>query len=157
MPRRMLKLLNGSLLLLFSFALLSADVPCDWEKLKASCDSELKPYKYYAFKDTRVDFQTESSFKEVQIPLFRDSEYRFIFNTTSLPENIKIQIWNAPARFEGRKMIYEAPSDQKIIVYDPPKTRVNNRIYLNYIIPASEKTEFGESSSGCVVFYSGFK
>jgi len=125
---------------------ISADMPCDWEDLKKQCQNELKPYKYYAFKVSKVNFGAESQFKEIQIPLFRDSEYRFIFNTSALPEDVKIQIWNAPARFEGRKLIYEAEQGKDIIIYDPPKTRINNRIYINYVIPASNKTELGESS-----------
>ena len=125
---------------------ISADMPCDWEDLKKQCQNELKPYKYYAFKVSKVNFGAESLFKEIQIPLFRDSEYRFIFNTSALPEDVKIQIWNAPARFEGRKLIYEAEQGKDIIIYDPPKTRINNRIYINYVIPAYNKTELGESS-----------
>ena len=144
-------------LVFISLIFIAADSPCNWEDIKKTCEAELKPFKYYAFKVSRIDFGTESQFKEVQIPLFRDSEYRFIFTTSSLPEGIKIQIWNAPSRFEGRKLIYEAPQGEDIIVYDPPKTRINNRIYLNYVIPASTKTELDQTSSGCVVFYIGFK
>lgn len=144
---------------LFGLAVLimSADGSCNWEDIKKDCEDLLKPYKYYAFKVSRIEFGTESQFKEIQIPLFRGSEYRFVFNTAALPEDVKIQIWNAPAEFEGRKLIYEAEKGKDLVVYDPPKTKVNNRIFINYVIPASAKTEFGESSSGCVVFYSGFK
>jgi hypothetical protein len=127
---------------------------CDWETMKNESQEKLKPFKYYAFKVSKIIAEDEPVLKELQIPLFHDAEYRFIFHKGGLPDNVEIEIWNAPANFPGRKMIWKGESGQDIVIWDPPETHVNNRIFINYLVPTIED---GGATSGCIVFYSGFK
>lgn len=131
---------------------------CKWEaEVKQRCKKDLKPFNYYAFKITKVSFTSESQFKEIEVPLFHDANYRFVFNTEGLDQEIKIEIYDKPSSFAGRKKIYSGSSQTKHFVFDPPKSDTHNRIYIDYIIPASNKAGNATGVSGCVIFYSGFK
>lgn len=133
---------------------------CKWEaEVKQRCKKDLKPFNYYAFKITKIAFTNESQFKEIEVPLFHDANYRFVFNTEGLDQEIKIEIYDKPSSFAGRKKIYAGSSREKHFVFDPPKSDTHNRIYIDYIIPASDKAGAAASAdaTGCVIFYSGFK
>ncbi|MCB0481744.1 MAG: hypothetical protein KDC83_09945 [Flavobacteriales bacterium] len=131
---------------------------CKWgDDLQKRCKKDLKPFSYYAFKITKITFTGESQFKEVEVPLFHSANYRFVFNTEGLSQNVRIEIYDKPANVESRKKIYTGTSNEKHFVFDPPKSSTHNRIYINYIIPASGNTNKNEIDKGCVIFYSGFK
>lgn len=131
---------------------------CKWgSDLQKRCKKDLKPFSYYAFKITKITFTGESQFKEVEVPLFHSANYRFVFNTEGLSQDVKIEIYDKPANVETRKKIYTGTSHEKHFVFDPPKSATHNRIYINYIIPASSNTNKNEIDKGCVIFYSGFK
>jgi hypothetical protein len=131
---------------------------CNWnDNTKAKCKKDLKPYHYYAFKITKITFTSESQFKEVEVPLFHDAAYRFVFNTEGLHQNFKIEIYDEPASYENRKKIYSGNTSERHFVYDPPESSTHNRIYIDYIIPANSNTDPNVIDKGCVIFYSGFK
>jgi hypothetical protein len=131
---------------------------CKWEaEVRQRCKKDLKPFNYYAFKITKISFSAESQFKEIEVPLFHDANYRFVFNTEGLDQEIKIEIYDKPSSFAGRKKIYSGTSSEKHFVFDPPKSETHNRIYIDYIIPASDKPTSAGEALGCVIFYSGFK
>jgi len=131
---------------------------CNWnETVKKKCKNDLKPFHYYAFKITKITFSGTSQFKEVEVPLFHDAEYRFVFNTEGLHQNVKIEIYDKPASYENRTKIYSGTSSERHFVFDPPKSSTHNRIYIDYIIPANSSAKSGVIDKGCVIFYSGFK
>ncbi len=130
---------------------------CDWEELKKECSKSLKPFQYYAFKTTRFGESTDEQKKELQIPIFHDSEYRLIFNTRELNGSCSVQIWNAPVNYPDRKKIFEAQSSEELIVYDPPATSVNNRIFIDYIVSSNDNSSGDSKGLGCIMLYSGFK
>jgi outer membrane lipoprotein-sorting protein len=125
---------------------------CNWEEVKNDAKKVLKPYKYYAFKITDITYGPTKKVKEVEVPLFMDTDYRFVFNTSGLPDGVEVEIYDKPQSNASRKLIYSVGADNKEFTYDPPKGTVKNRMYINYIIPASTT-----SAKGCVLFYSGTK
>ncbi|MGB0403460.1 MAG: hypothetical protein ACPGEG_05135 [Salibacteraceae bacterium] len=148
------------LISMVSFAGVSQTVKnaCKWdEEVKKKCKADLKPFHYYAFKITKITFSNESQFKEVEVPLFHDAEYRFVFNTEGLHQNVKIEIYDKPASYANRNMIYSGTSNERHFVFDPPKTATHNRVYIDYIVPANNNTDGKVIDKGCVIFYSGFK
>ncbi|UTW62044.1 hypothetical protein KFE98_18845 [bacterium SCSIO 12741] len=131
---------------------------CKWDdEVKKKCKGDLKPYHYYAFKITKITFSGESQFKEVEVPLFHDANYRFVFNTEGLHQDVKVEIYDKPASVQSRKKIFEGSTHERHFVFDPPKSSTHNRIYINYIIPASNSSNANVIEKGCVIFYSGFK
>tara|TARA_B110000879_G_scaffold19719_1_gene24161 strand:+ start:3960 stop:4433 length:474 start_codon:yes stop_codon:yes gene_type:complete len=131
---------------------------CKWdEEVKKKCKQDLKPFHYYAFKITKITFNSESQFKEVEVPLFHDANYRFVFNTEGLHQDVKIEIYDKPASNSSRIKVYDGTSNERHFVYDPPKNVTHNRIYIDYIIPASNNSDASVIDKGCVIFYSGFK
>lgn len=127
---------------------------CDWENVKNAAKKDLKPYQYYAFKITKITFTSTAQEKEVEVPLFMDADYRFVFNTMGLPQAVKIQIYNKPVGNPERKLIFETTSINDQFVFEPQREDAKNRIYINYSIPASKS---GNADKGCVLFYSGSK
>jgi len=150
--------------LMFSFAATSVvsaqqvNNSCKWgPELKKRFNKDLKPFRYYAFKITNITLSDKSQFKEVEVPLFHNANYRFVFNAEGLDQNVKIQIYDKPAKAKDRRKLYEANSSQKHFVYDPPKSDTHHRIYIDYVIPASSSAGSGTVNKGCIIFYSGFK
>jgi len=127
---------------------------CNWEDVKKDAKKSLKPYQYYAFKITKITFGQTVTEKEVEVPLFMDADYRFVFNTKGLPQEIKIQIYNKPKMHPDRKMIHETSSINDQFIFEPAKKDAKNRIYVNYVIPKSASDNI---QKGCVLFYSGSK
>ncbi|MDE0772301.1 MAG: hypothetical protein OSB25_08885 [Salibacteraceae bacterium] len=154
---------NLFLVLALLFAALSIQAQtvrnsCKWdEEVKKKCKHDLKPFHYYAFKITKITFNSESQFKEVEVPLFHDANYRFVFNTEGLHQDVKIEIYDKPASNSSRRKVYDGSSNERHFVYDPPKNVAHNRIYIDYIIPASNNSDASVIDKGCVIFYSGFK
>ncbi len=131
---------------------------CKWDDaVKKKCKHDLKPFHYYAFKITKITFSNNSQFKEVEVPLFHDANYRFVFNIEGLHQDVKIEIYDKPASNSSRKKIYDGISHESHFVYDPPKSSTHNRIYIDYIIPASNNTDANVIEKGCIIVYSGFK
>ena len=131
---------------------------CKWgDEVKKRCKRDLKPFSYYAFKITKITFTSESQFKEVEVPLFHSANYRFVFNTEGLSQDVKVEIYDKPSSSENRKKIYSGTTHERHFVFDPPKSSTHNRIYINYIVPASNNTNRNVIDKGCVIFYSGFK
>lgn len=126
---------------------------CDWENVKKDAKKDLKPYQYYAFKITKISFGAADSEKEVEVPLFMDADYRFVFNTMGLPQELTVQVFNKPKGNPQRKMIFEKTSVNDQFIFEPKNEDAKNRLYINYIIPAAKNA----GSKGCVLFYSGSK
>ena len=157
---KMKNVMIALLLVTISFAGFSQKIndSCNWnETIKKKCKNDLKPFHYYAFKITKITFSSSSQFKEVEVPLFHDAEYRFVFNTEGLHQNVKIEIYDKPASYENRTKIYSGTSSERHFVFDPAQSSTHNRIYIDYIIPANSTAKPGFVDKGCVVFYSGFK
>lgn len=128
---------------------------CDWEAVKQGAKKELKPYQYYAFKITKITFGETEEQKEVEVPLFMDAEYKFVFNTAGMPQKVTIQVYDKPMGNPGRKLLFEQASIGDQFSFEPAKGTVKNRVYINYLIPASNAS--GTIQKGCILFYSGTK
>lgn len=139
----------------FTFSQSAVTDACDWEAVKQGAKKELKPFQYYAFKITKVVFGEVEDQKEVEVPLFMDAEYKFVFNTSGIPQKVKIQVFDKPMGNPGRKLLFEQESINDQFSYEPPKGTVKNRVYINYIIPKSNVA--GTIQRGCILFYSGTK
>ena len=108
---------------------------CDALALKTELKEELKPkYKYDSSKTTRFNYKTKDQTKEIEIPLFMGEKYRFLFNTSGVTGDIKIEIYNKPVGHKKRQLLYklDQKDDQHIYIFEPEKSR---KLYVTYSIP----------------------
>lgn len=129
---------------------LSPGAFCDGQILKHEIIKMLKPdFKYDSSEITRVALKGESQKKKIKVPLFMGEEYRFLFNTKGMPDNVKIKITN-----RRDKVIYdnseELEEGKDVYVFEPRKGR---NLTIHYEIPAVEE----DNIRGCIVFLLGYK
>jgi len=127
---------------------------CDVTALKAELKTELKPkFKYDSSKTSRFSYKTKEQVKEIEIPLFMGEKYRFLFNTSCLTKNIKIEIHNKPIGHKKRTLLYslDLKEGQTIYSYEPEKSR---KMYITYTIP---KVETPILEKDCLVFVVGYQ
>ena len=138
---------------IFSIATIQIPEECDATALKKELKRELRPdYKYDSSKSSRFIYLNKVQVKEIEVPLFDGEKYRFLFNTSGLPSNIKVEIYNKEIGNKKRKLLYslDQKDGQNIYVYEPNKSR---KMYINYIIPESSE----EDLRGCMIFVLGYK
>jgi hypothetical protein len=156
MRKSTIKIIAISLFVLsFAFVTSAQTSNCNWEEYKKDIKKELKPYRYYAFKVTTFSYGPTKKLKEVEVPLFADGDYRFVFSVDGVSMPIEVEIYDKPAKNPSRKKIYENTTNKGDFIFETSNTGNLNRIYINYIIPAT--TDGSESVTGCMLFYSGTK
>ncbi len=145
------------LVVLLGFSLISAiqiTEECDVTSLKVDMKEQLKPtYKYDSAKTTRFYYKNKTQVKEIEVPLFMGEKYRFIFNTSYLTKDVKIEIYNKPLDSKKRELLYELiPKDgQNIYTFNPVKSR---KMYVNYTIPEVENPTMEKD---CLLFVLGYE
>jgi len=143
------------LLILLTFTLVSFqnEQGCDATALKKELKTGLKPtFKYDSSKTSKFSYNKNAQGREIEVPLFINEEYIFLFNTNGLPEDIKIEIYSEKIGHKKRKLLYrlEQKESQNIYSFKPTKSR---KMYVNYTIPGVEE----EGLRGCMVFIVGYQ
>lgn len=130
---------------------------CDATALKEQLKKLLKhEFKYDSSSTVRVNYSEKEQFKETEVVLFMGEKYRFLFNTSALPEGIKIEIYDRKAESKKeRKLLYSIANDEgklseNTYQFEPKKSK---KMYIDYTIPASKAV----NQKGCVVFLLGYK
>ncbi|MCB9359663.1 MAG: hypothetical protein H6587_11520 [Flavobacteriales bacterium] len=142
------------LLALSSIAAIQIAEECDALALKTELKKELQPnYKYDSAKTTRFSYKTKEQRKEIEIPLFMGEKYRFLFNTSGLTQNIKIEIYNKPFDHKKRELLYklEPKKGQHIYTFEPEKSR---KMYVTYTIPKVDEPTLVKD---CLVLIIGYQ
>lgn len=142
------------LLALSSIAAIQIVEEFDALALKTELKKELQPdYKYDSAKTTRFSYKTKEQQKEIEIPLFMGEKYRFIFNTSGLTQNIKIEIYNKPFDNKKRELLYklEPKAGKHIYTFEPEKSR---KMYVTYTIPKVDEPTLVKD---CLVLVIGYQ
>jgi hypothetical protein len=129
---------------------------CDRNGARDKLKKALIPYRYNSMIVTNIGFRRYNQVKEISVPLFYDSKYRLVFNTEGLPQDLKVEIYDAPLTSKKRTKLYEAMSTEKQFVYEPGDDVKTGVVFVNYIVPAFTG-EPGDVSVGCVVVMVGFE
>ena len=127
---------------------------CKRDESVEKCKADLNPYRYSCVKTTHVISKPYDQVLEVAMPLYYDTEYRFVFNLEGLNPEIKVEVYDKTMKDDSRKKLYE--SSAKHFQYEPSIADGLNRLYINYIVPPVEaKDEILEK--GCVILTSGYR
>lgn len=129
---------------------------CKREESAEAVKKEMVPFRFEKTTTTYITFKHYDQVKSIAAPLFFDNKYKFVINTEGLPKEIKVQVYDKPRGMrDGAKLIAE--SSDKQISFEIGEDYLNNRVYIDYLIPAIEQTEDGILQKGCVVMGSGYE
>lgn len=129
---------------------------CDRDEAKDKCRKAITPFRYANMSTTTITFRRFNQVKEVSVPLYYDSKYRFVFNTEGLPQDIKIEIYDRHSTDRKREKIAEFSSSEGTFTFEPEENAYET-IYINYLIPASTSEDLRTVYKGCVVMMGGFE
>ena len=164
---------------LFGFAVLFAQTASNLTEFKenisnqkAEAKGELKPFRYDGSKVTYFNFKTYKQVKEVEIYLFNNTDYRFSFNGKSLPNDIKIQIWDKGKtendrillkefnEVMGENILIESTDLNKTYKSKKPSANRLKRVFVDYVIPATPGAQNKNPTMkerGAVILDMGYK
>ena len=137
---------------------------------KKVCRAALKPYRYDGVKTTHFIYKAFEYLKEVEIATIQNAEYRLSYNTNGIHhDKIKMQIYDKPSKDNRRVLLYEKSEiggnefsfETNLMIEKLKQSKLDKgidstivnqmrlkKIFINYIIPAVERTteinEFGE-------------
>jgi hypothetical protein len=127
---------------------------CDVRSLKNELIRELRPdFKYDSSNISRFILENEKQGTEVQVPIFSSENYRLLFNTSAIPTDFEIKIYNKKIGANNRKLLFSvngSETDKNIFVFEPEEAKT---MYIDYILPGVEE----KNLTGCIVFLMGYK
>jgi hypothetical protein len=130
---------------------------CKRDEAAAAVKKDMVPFRYEKTTTTYITFKHYDQVKTIAAPLFFDNKYKFVINTEGLPKEIKVQVYDKPRGMrDGAKMIHE--STEKQFSFEIGEDYLNNRVYIDYVIPAIEESgEDDITQKGCIVMGSGYE
>ena len=153
---------------------------------KKASRAALKPYRYDGVKTTQFIYKSFEYIKEVEIATIQNAEYRLSYNTNGIHhDKIKMQIYDKSSKDIRRVLLYEKSEiggnefsfETNLMIEKLKQSKLDKgidsvivnqmrlkKIFVNYIIPAIEKTteinEFGENVTvklkGAVILCVGY-
>jgi hypothetical protein len=139
------------LIFVYGFTTIQATDNCDKKTLTASCKKKMEPFKYDSQKFTKIMYQKKTQQLEIEVPVFIGEKYRLVFNTSSLPKAVQVNVYTKDKEAKKREAIYTSKAGENEIVFDAPRVR---KLYVDYDVPADSTNQ---KLSGCVVFMVGYK
>jgi hypothetical protein len=142
------------LIFVYGFTTIQTTDNCDKKTLTASCKKKMEPFKYDSQKFTKVMYQKKTQQLEIEVPVFIGEKYRLVFNTSSLPKPVQVNVYTKDKESKKREAIYSSKTlkaGENEIVFDAPRVR---KLYVDYDVPADSTNQ---KLSGCVVFMVGYK
>ena len=135
----------------FAFTTIQSTDNCNKQALSASCRKKLEPFKYDSQKFTKINFTKKAQQLEVEVPVFIGEKYRLVFNTSSLPKAIQVNVYTKDKESKKREAIFTSKPGEPEQSFDVPRVR---KLYVDYDVPADSTNN---KSSGCMVFMVGYK
>ena len=107
MKRKLSYIASFCLISLLSIAAIEVSEACDFTALKKELKNELKPdFKYDSSKITRFTYKGKTQQKETEVPQFMGEKYKFLFNTSCLPVDVKVEVYSKPIGHKKRTLLY---------------------------------------------------
>lgn len=128
---------------------------CNREESVQKCKDDLVPFRYSGVRTTHITSKPYDQVEEIAIPMYYDTQYRFVFNLEGLKPNIKVEIYDKSVRDDSRELIFESSS--KHFKFEPDPEMELNRLYINYVVPPVEVKDGDPEEKGCVVLTTGYK
>lgn len=156
------------LIIIFISALISAasfaqgieiDDSCDKERIKLESKNALIPYKSEYARYFRYTIKPYEQVKEFSLKLYIDVEYRFVFNSSGLPDGAKIIVTDRERLHKKAEVIWESDSDKGISTWDITEEELYdlpNTVHFTIYVPALTEIDPNVSVKGCLYFNYGY-
>lgn len=142
------------LIFMYGFTTIQTTDNCDKKGLTTSCKKKMEPFKYDSQKFTKILYTKKVQQLEIEVPVFIGEKYRLVFNTSSLPKPVVVNVYTKDKESSKREPIYTSKSlkpGENEIVFDVPRVR---KLFVDYDVPADSTNQ---KMSGCLVFMVGYK
>lgn len=142
------------LIFIYGFTSIQTNDNCDKKALTTSCKKKMEPFKYDSQKFTKILYTKKAQQLEIEVPVFIGEKYRLVFNTSSLPKPVVVNVYTKDKESSKREAIYSSKDmkpGQNEIVFDVPRVR---KLFVDYDVPADTTNQ---KLSGCMVFMVGYK
>lgn len=126
---------------------------CNSSEARKASKKTLEPYEYDAAKTNKFTFKKKVQKREIEVPLFLGERYRFVFNTSGLPQPIDIEVYDKSSDRKKRTLLYstkDATPEGDEFIWEPERSK---KCFVNYTVPVTNDT----IKKGCVVMVVGFK
>jgi hypothetical protein len=142
------------LVFIYGFTTIQTADNCDKKALTTSCKKKMEPFKYDSQKFTKIMYTKKAQQLEIEVPVFIGEKYRLVFNTSSLPKPVTVNVYTKDKETKKREAIYSSKdlkAGEHEIVFDVPRVR---KLFVDYDVPADSTSQ---KMSGCLVFMVGYK
>ncbi|UTW62046.1 hypothetical protein KFE98_18855 [bacterium SCSIO 12741] len=126
-------------------------------KKEASCErikSDITPFKLDKITTTKIHYKAYDQVKEIAVPIFYSTGYKFIINTEGMPTGVTIHITDKPHKMSSAKILHESSSNH--FSYELPKDFEGSRIYISVKVPADKEFHNGIRNRGCLILGAGY-
>jgi hypothetical protein len=126
---------------------------CKAKQIVKDNKKAIDPYQYdsYAMNEVIID-PAKPQVIEVEFTAFAGQKYKLVFGTSSISEDMKLNVYDKNQRNQKRKKVYDSENGiEKHWVFEPSKS---GTYYIDYEIP---KSSDGQKKTGCVVMLIGYK
>ena len=142
------------LVFIYGFTAIQTADNCDKKGLTTSCKKKMEPFKYDSQKFTKISYTKKVQQLEIEVPVFIGEKYRLVFNTSSLPKPVLVNVYTKDKESKKREAIYSSKdlkAGENEIIFDVPRVR---KLYVDYDVPADTTSQ---KMSGCMIFMVGYK
>ncbi len=136
---------------------------CEYQNSKEKSLLTLRPFKYTSQDKIRVELKPHEQFKEVVVPLYRDSKYRFVFNSEGIPGEVKVWIYHEPKTENNREAIFKKSVEEGEIKFETKDMeglayhRRYEKLYVDFVFPPTQSKSLDVVERGCMVMVAGYK
>ena len=127
---------------------------CKAKSLVKENKSKLGDYKYDSYALNEIIYGEKKEKIEIEFSCYAGLEYKIIFCTSKLTQNIGITIYDKPKTSKKRTVLYfdESGKDSYFATFSPSKT---GTYFIEYEVPPAAQPK--DKSKGCVVILIGMK
>jgi len=127
---------------------------CSSKELINETKELLKPdFLYDGYKLIKVRLKETPQVKRIDMPLYQEVDYKFVFNRTALPKGSEIRVYHgriaSAAHLQFNSNDFDA--GENLLVYVPAKDL--NLLYIEFKIPAASEGV----TSGCICTVAGYR
>lgn len=130
---------------------------CNYQESRDSAKLALRPYRYTSQKKVNLELKNHKQFKELVVPIFQDSKYKFVFNAEGMPGKLTIRVYHEPVDKDDREKLFEKTTEGGQFTYETEKSKEYEQIYVDYIIPAKQTDDLDKTERACVIMLSGYQ
>lgn len=130
---------------------------CNYHESRDSAKLALRPYRYTSQKKVNMELKNHKQFKELMVPIFQDSKYKFVFNAEGMPGKLTVRVYHESVENDNREKLFEKTTEGGQFTYETEKSKEYDELYVDYIIPAKQSDDLDKTERACVIMLSGYQ